>query len=62
MSSLLTFIKGGPIGMSLSEKMQLTSEARAPYIQIIATSASMATVKKIIISEIINLTDSVMVL
>lgn len=45
-SSLLTFSKGGPIGMSLSEKMPLTSVARMPYTQIIATSASMATVKK----------------
>lgn len=45
-SSLLTFSKGGPIGMSLSEKMPLTSVARMPYTQIIATSASIATVKK----------------
>lgn len=32
--------------MSLSEKMPLTSVARMPYTQIIATSASIATVKK----------------
>ena len=34
---------GGPIGRSLCEKMQFTSDARDPYMQIIDSSASMAT-------------------
>lgn len=43
-----TFNKGGPIGSSLCEKMQFTSDARAPYMQTVETIASMATVKKIL--------------
>lgn len=43
---LVTFIKGGPIGSSLCEKMLFTSEARAPYMQIVESRASMATVNK----------------
>lgn len=42
----VTFISEGPIGSSLCEKMLFTSEARAPYIQIIEKIASMATVRK----------------
>lgn len=45
-SWLVTFIKGGPTGSSLCEKMLFTSDARAPYMQIVESSASMATGSK----------------
>jgi len=45
-SSPLTFIRGGPIGSILCEKMQFTREAKVPYIQMMDTNASMATVKR----------------
>lgn len=42
----VTFIRGGPNGSSLCEKMLFTNEARAPYMQIIEKIASMATATK----------------
>lgn len=43
---MVTFIKGGPRGSSLCEKMLFISDARAPYMQIVESNASMATGSK----------------
>lgn len=44
-NSLITLISRGPRGKSVCEKMLFTSEARAPYMQMIESRASMATAK-----------------